>query len=226
MSIRISPDRPRERLTRLGAEHTSDAELVAVLLGTGTRGEAVEILAQRVLSTHRTRELSQVTVHGLSEIPGVGPSKAARVVAAVELGRRVLTRPLHRGLQVRSSQDVAAALRPRLARMETEQFFAIPLDARNRPLGEIRVAQGSITTCPVRPADIFRPLVLRGAVSVILAHNHPSGSTEPSAEDIALTDRLVAAGRLLGLEVLDHLILGDRGYFSFLDAGLLQRSAA
>jgi len=211
---------PRERLRTLPTEALSDEELVAALLGTGGAGLGVRDLAALVLDRIGGVEgLATAAVEGLQTIPGIGPGKGARLVAAVELGRRALTRPLPRGKRLLASRDVDAALRPRLARASVEHFLAIPLDAKNRPMGEIRVAVGGLSACPVHPADVFRPLLQRAASGVVFVHNHPSGNPEPSPEDRALTARLARAGALLGVRVLDHVIIGHEGYFSFLDAG-------
>jgi DNA repair protein RadC len=200
----------------------SDEELVALLLGTGSKREPVSVLAARLLAeTGGLGGLERSGVGELSGRRGVGASKASRLIAAIELGRRVVARPLPRGMRIQSSRDVDAALRPRLAHAPTEQFIAIPLDAKNRPLGEIRVASGGLTACPVAPADVFRSLVREAAAAVVFVHNHPSGEPTPSADDVALTERLRRAGEILGVRVLDHVIVGQEGYFSFLDAGLL-----
>ena len=118
-----------------------------------------------------------------------------------------------------------AALRPRLAASRVEEFLAIPLDAKNRPTGELRVALGGRSSCPVDPAEVFRRLLREAASGVIFVHNHPSGEPSPSPEDIALTVRLTDAGQLLGIRVLDHIIIAAEGYFSFLDAGLMNRAS-
>lgn len=213
----------RERLSRLGAEGLSDAELLAILLGTGARGQPVAVMAARLLEeTGGLSGLERTGVGALSGHAGIGFSKASRIVAALELGRRVVERPLARGARIGSSRDVDAALRPRLARASSEHFIALPLDAKNRAIGEIRIAVGGLTACPVAPSDVFRALVREAAAAVIFVHNHPSGEPTPSPEDVALTQRLIRAGELLGVRVLDHVILGHEGYFSFLDAGLLQ----
>lgn len=204
---------PRERMRVVGTERLSDAELLALLLGTGARAEPVSVLASRIL-----HELGGIA--GLRRI-GVGPTKASRIVAAIELGRRVATRPLPRGERIGSSRDVDAALRPRLADADAERFVAIALDAKNRPVAEVEVARGGLSACPVSPSDVFRSLIKEAAAGVVFVHNHPSGEPSPSAEDVELTERLRAAGELLGVRVLDHVIIGREGYFSFLDAGLL-----
>lgn len=217
-------DGPRERLRAVGTEGLSDAELLAVLLGTGARNEPVVVLASRVL--HEVGGIAGLARTGpglLEQVVGVGPTKASRIVAAVELGRRVLARPLPRGARVGSSRDVDAALRPRLADAEVERFIAIALDAKNRPLGELEIARGGLSACPVSPADVFRTLLREAAAGVIFVHNHPSGDPNPSPDDVALTERLQKAGALLGVQVLDHVIIGREGYFSFLDAGMLAK---
>jgi DNA repair protein RadC len=215
-------DRPRERLLDSGPYALADADLLAVLLGTGQAGANVHVLARRLLAHLGSLDaLVNASAQELAELAGIGPGKAARLVAAIELGRRALTRPLAKGRRLASSRDVDAALRPRLAREEVEHFFAIPLDAKHRPTGTLRVSTGSLVACPVEPASVFRLLVRHAAAAVVFVHNHPSGHPEPSPEDVALTQRLRAAGDLLGVEVLDHVIIGAEGYLSFLDAGLL-----
>ena len=215
---------PRERLARLGATALSDAELVALLLGTGARGEPVGRLAERVLTDAGGLDgISQRGVGALAVARGVGEARAARIVAALELGRRGASRPLKRGVRIESSRDVDLALRPRLADATAEQFLAIPLDAKNRPMGELRIAQGGLVACQVSPSDVFRALVREAAAGVVFVHNHPSGEPDPSSEDILFTDRLSRAGDLLGVRVVDHVIIAHAGYFSFVDAGILRR---
>ncbi|MCB9623280.1 MAG: DNA repair protein RadC [Sandaracinus sp.] len=215
---------PRERLVDEGVASLSDVELLVVLLGTGVVGTDVHTLARRLLeAVGDLNALVHASPSELAAVPGVGPGKAARVVASIELGRRALTRPLPKGRRLVSSRDVDAALRPRLAREEVEHFFAILLDAKHRPTGTVRLSTGSLVACPVDPATVFRVLVRQAAAAVVFVHNHPSGHPDPSPEDLALTHRLRDAGDLLGVEVLDHVIIGSEGYFSFLDAGLLRR---
>lgn len=216
---------PRERLIEQGAEALSAEDLIAILLGTGSAAEPVSVLAARLL--HELGGLEGLERKGPRELVGVrglGPSKACRLAAALELGRRVSARPMTRGGQLLSSADVDAALRPRLASSRVEEFLAIPLDAKNRPTGELRVAMGGRSSCPVDPAEVFRRLLREAASGVIFVHNHPSGEPSPSPEDVALTARLVEAGELLGIRVLDHIIVASEGYFSFLDAGLMTRA--
>ncbi|MBX3247238.1 MAG: DNA repair protein RadC [Myxococcales bacterium] len=219
-------DGPRERLLTHGPDSLIDADLVALVLGTGHTTADVHLTARRLLSRlGSTDALLHASAHELASLPGIGPGKAARLLAAVELGRRALTRPLAKGRRLASSRDVDAALRPKLARAEVEHFFAIPLDAKHRPMATLLLATGSLVACPVEPATVFRTLVRRAAAAVVFVHNHPSGVPEPSPEDVALTHRLRAAGDILGVEVLDHVIIGAEGYFSFLDAGMMAEAA-
>lgn len=217
---------PRERLLRVGPEGLADAELMALLLGTGGRDLPVEELATRALSrAGGLQGLERMGARRLASMRGVGLGKACRVVAALELGRRVVCSPLEPGAKLTSSREVDAAVRPRLARSEVEQFLAIPLDAKNRAMGELRLAMGGLSSCPVAPADVFRALIREAAAGVVFVHNHPSGEPSPSPEDVALTERLRQAGELLGVRVVDHVIVGREGYFSFLDTGLLAPAA-
>lgn len=218
----MSDDGPRERLWSVGPSPLSSAELVAILLGTGTAREPVTVLASRILHEAGGLEgLAKLGPGALEGLAGLGPTKAARLVAAVELGRRVTARPLDRRLRIGSSRDVDAAYRPRLADLDVELFCAVALDAKSRPIREIEIARGGLSACPVAPADVFRALVREAAASAIVVHNHPSGEPTPSAEDVALTERLARAGELIGIRLLDHVVIGREGYFSFLDAGLL-----
>jgi DNA repair protein RadC len=213
---------PRERLMMSGEQALSDAELVAVLLGTGTPEDPVGVVAQKLIEREGgLHGLRHAGLAAMSACRGIGMTKACRLRAALELGVRLSARPFDRRAPVRSSQDVAAVLRPRLRDDAREHFFALTLDAKNRPVAEILVAVGGLTACAVAPADVFRLVLREPAAGVIFAHNHPSGEPAPSAEDVGMTERLRKAGALLGLKVVDHVILGHDGHFSFLDAGLL-----
>lgn len=213
---------PRERLRAVGPARLSDAELIAILLGTGTSELPVGVLASRILHDAGGLDgLAKLGPGALEQVGGLGPSKSSRLLAAVELGRRVVGRPLSRKRKIASSRDVDAAYRSRLADLDVELFCAVALDAKSRPIRELEIARGGLSACPVAPADVFRALVREAASSVIVVHNHPSGEPTPSAEDVALTDRLARAGDLMGIRLLDHVVIGREGYFSFLDAGLI-----
>lgn len=205
-------------MTREDIARMSTAELVGLVMGSKDA-----LVAQRVL-TRFAHSMFDVGVGELAEIEGVTPVKAARLIAAIQLGIRAQQREI-RTMRICSSKDVDALLRPRLGLASQEHFVALPLDAKNRVMGEIQVAVGGLTTCPVVASDVYRAVVREAASAVIFVHNHPSGDTAPSPEDLALTKRLVRAGELIGVRVLDHVILGHDGYFSFLDSGMLTRSA-
>jgi DNA repair protein RadC len=205
-----------------GEQTLSDAELVAVLLVAGSARDPVGVLAQKLIE--RVGGLHGMRRAGLAAIsacPGIGVTKACRLRAALELGVRLSARPLHPRTPLQHSRDVAAALRPRLRDATREHFFAVTLDVKNRPVAEILVAVGGLSACAVTPADVFRLVLREPAAAVIFVHNHPSGEPAPSADDVSVTERLRQAGALLGVQVLDHVILGHATHFSFLDAGLL-----
>jgi DNA repair protein RadC len=218
---------PRERLSMHGRSALSDAELLAVLLGTGTSSAPVAVLASQLLDyAGGVHGLARLSLTELETQRGIGSTKAGRLLAAIELGARIQTRPLDRRQAIASSRDVAAALTPRLREDSREHFMAIALDAKNHPIAELSVAIGGIVACSITPADVFRPVLRAAAVSVIFIHNHPSGDPLPSDADVSITERLCQAGDLLGVQVLDHLVLGREGYFSFLDSGLMPPSRA
>lgn len=217
-----SHEGPRERLRKVGADGLSSEELIALLLGTGTAGEPVTVLAARLLvETGGIAGLPRWGPGALARLAGIGESKAARIVAALELGLRVHDVPWTPGPRIDSSRSVDVAVRARLERAEVEHFVALALDSKNRITAELRIATGGLSACAVAPADVFRALLREAASGVVFVHNHPSGDSSPSAEDVAFTDRLVRAGALLGVRVLDHVIVAREGYFSFLDSGLL-----
>jgi DNA repair protein RadC len=207
---------PRERLMMNGAASLSDADLVAVLLGTGLPAEPVGVLAARLLDTAGGLDkLERFGVSALSKEAGIGPGKACRLLAAIEIGRRVAATPLLRGKRITCSQDVVSALKPRLSKEPREHFLVIALDLKNRPISEFEVAIGSLGACAVKPADVFRAVLRESTAAVVLVHNHPSGEPVPSSEDIAFTKRIIHAGELIGIRILDHIIVAEAGYFSF-----------
>ena len=224
MPVQPPSPRPdgRERLARAGPRALDDLDLLTTLIGSGQVGASARVLAHRVLeATGGVRGLASTSHGQLVSLPGIGDASASRILAAIELGHRTFAQPLDRGRALRCSKDVDAALRPRLAAEPVELFLAIPLDAKHRPMGEHVLARGGLTSCPVEPASVFRVLIREGAAAVVFVHNHPSGVPDPSADDVALTQRLSDAGRVLGIEVLDHVIIAAEGFFSFLDAGLM-----
>lgn len=215
---------PREKLQDRGSSTLSDGELVAILLGTGTRAHPAPVLAEQLLcQLGGLPGLIQAGVDQLSQVSGVGDGKAARIAAALELGRRANAQPLCRGSRLVSSEDVYRAFGPLLAHAQHEELWALALDVRQRVISRCLLARGGLSACPVTASDVFRPLIRDAASATILIHNHPSGSADPSTEDLALTERLARVGQLLGIAVLDHVIVAADGYFSCLDAGLYRR---
>jgi DNA repair protein RadC len=212
---------PRERLARLGATALSDSELLAVLLGTGRAGEDVSFLAARVLKeTGGLWALTRMSAGELCRLGGIGPAKAARLAAAFEAGSRGLVSPITAAAPLCNSEAVFLRFGRRLMASPVEHFLVICVDAKNRARAEREVARGGRTACQVDPAEVFRLLVAESASGAIFVHNHPSGDPEPSPQDLELTERLVAAGSLLDIRILDHVIVGSGRYTSLRDAGL------
>ena len=222
MSIKNWPkgERPRERLHRQGPEALSDAELLAILLVTGASHTGLSALdcSRMLLQEHlNLRNLTWISCAELCRIPGVGPVKASRIQAALEIGRRVAGQKRKMGKAFQISQDVFESYSVRLRDAKQESFTVILLDSKNRYVREETVALGSLNQSIVHPREVFRPAIQGAAASVILVHNHPSGDPSPSDEDVRVTERLVEAGKLLGIRVLDHIIVGEGRYFSFFD---------
>ncbi len=215
-------ERPMERLLEFGPEAVSTAELIAVIIRCGRRGESAVDVAVRVLSKFGTaRKLATAGVHELLSIPGIGPVRAAQIVAAIELGRRVVVSEGEPRLAISSAKDVADLLMPAMRYLEKEEFRTIFLDTRNRVIDNATISVGTLNSSIVHPREVFRAAIRVGSAGVILAHNHPSGDPAPSPEDIAITKRLVRAGALIGIEVLDHIIIGDNLYVSFKEKGFM-----
>jgi DNA repair protein RadC len=218
-------ERPRERLLQVGEGALSDVQLLAILLRTGDHASGVTAvdLARRVLGVFADslETVSAATVVELCQVPGIGLAKACEIKAAFELGRRLLARQGRQLKQFRTSKDVARYYMPMLAGKKREQFQVVLLDRKHRVMREVMISQGSLTASVVHPREVFNPVIRDSAAAVIFVHNHPSGDPQPSQEDRTLTARLVEAGRLLGIQVLDHIIVAGQTYMSFADEGLL-----
>ena len=215
-------ERPRERLMTQGAKSLATAELIAILLGTGQGpGKLSAVgLGQYILQKLGEHQrdplgtLRDITVQELTQIPGIGPAKATTILAALELGKRVLsTRPPDRTV-VDDPSVAAAALSNDLMWQTQEKFAVLLLDVKHRLMGTQIISIGTATETLAHPRDIFREVIRQGAIRVIVAHNHPSGNVEPSSEDIALTRQLLTGAQVLGIPLLDHLILGNGNHLS------------
>lgn len=214
---------PRERLRARGADALSAAELIALLLRTGARGrDAVDVARALLARTGSLDRLESAPARELAAVQGVGAAKAASLIAAFELGRRCAGSHLPEGAALRSPEDVFRHFGARLRRIAQERFIVVLLDGRHRVLGEEMVSLGTLTASLVHPREVFRPALRASAAALILVHNHPSGDPTPSAEDRAVTERLARAGEILGVRVLDHVIVAERGYVSLREDGALE----
>jgi DNA repair protein RadC len=215
-------ERPRERLLHQGPEALTDAELVALVLAEGTRGATAVDCARRLLL--RAGSLARLAAQAPREwqgVAGVGPAKAARLAAALELARRVASPAADDAPAFARAADIHAYLAPRLRRLAQERFVVCCCDVKNRVIAEREISRGILDASLVHPREVFGFAVREGAATVVLAHNHPSGDPEPSDEDVALTRRLAEAGVLIGIPVLDHVIIGARGYVSLSERGVV-----
>ena len=209
-------ERPRERLLKLGSEALSAQEILAVILGRGTKGESVMMTSQKLLSRFgNLKGIANASVEELIQMTGIGPAKATQIKAALELSRRLEAMGSEKPQPVlKSPEDVAAEVRGQLKGKKKEHFLVLCLDTRNRLIARKLVSMGSLDTSIVHPREVFREAISSCAASVIFAHNHPSGDPEPSKEDIELTQRLAKAGEVLGIDVLDHIIVCDKCFVS------------
>jgi len=215
-------ERPRERLQKLGAEALSAQEILAVILGRGVSGESVMVTAQRLLSKFNSlKGLAQASVEELSQVRGIGLAKAAQLKAAFELANRLEG---YTGAEdkpvVKTPEDVVNLVGSRLKGKKKEYFLAILLDMRNQLIKIAEISVGSLEASIVHPREVFKEAISASAASVIFAHNHPSGVPEASEDDINLTKRLAKAGEIVGIEVLDHIIIGDKNFLSLKREGL------
>jgi len=217
-----SGDRPRERLAEVGASGLSNAELLAILLRVGLKGTNAVRLAENMLAQMGGLPgLHRASYSDLCAIKGVGTAKAAQLQAALELGRRIAISSPDERVVIKSPADAANLLMYQLAPLDQEYLFVILLDTRNRVMGRpLEVYHGSLNTSLIRVGEVFREAVKQNAAGIIVAHNHPSGDPSPSPEDVAVTRALVEAGKLLDVDVLDHLVIGHHRFVSLKERGL------
>lgn len=213
--------RPRERLLADGPAALSDAELVAILLGSGRPGKTALELAQQLLAERGgLRYLAEAQPEELLQEPGLGQAAVARLKASIELGRRLAIRRAGKRPSVTSPRDVADLLMEEMRYLDREHLRAISLNTRNEVLAVDVISVGGLSSAPVHPRELFKNPLKRGAAAVILVHNHPSGDPLPSADDVQVTRRLAEAGELLGIHMLDHVIIGDNRHVSMKEEGL------
>jgi len=207
-------ERPRERLLRTGTVTLGDKELLALLIGTGVREHpALEVAVELMRRSGGITGISRASPRELALITGIGTAGAARIAAAFELGRRVVDL-VHFRQALSCPEDVYRVLGPRFSGLTQELFIAVGVDIRNGLLEAVEIARGTITSVEVHPREVFRPLIRMAAAGAVIVHNHPTGDPTPSREDVELTRRLRQIGRVIGIPIVDHVIIGDRRYCS------------
>jgi DNA repair protein RadC len=219
LAIRLIPkgDRPRERLVQFGAERLATVELLAILVGSGSSGHSALDTGRAILAAAggSLRRLRSRTPAELTHIVGVGPARAVRVLAALDLARRWLEEESEERLMVRSPLDIVLKFAPRMRDLTVEEFHVIVLDTQHGLQRDITVTHGLLSSSPVHTREVFQAAIVEGAAAIILLHNHPSGDPTPSPEDRVLTQQLATAGRLLDIPIHDHVIIGRERYVSF-----------
>jgi DNA repair protein RadC len=217
------PERPRERLQKLGPAALSSQELLALVIGRGIPKKSVMTIAQELLARFgNVKAISQASLEELTQIKGIGIAKAAQIRACFELGRREdLEPPDPVPFDIKNPEAVVKAIRVSLQDKAKEHFKLILLNSRNKIIGIPTISIGTLTTSLVHPREVFKEALVHSAASVVLAHNHPSGDPDPSEDDLKITKKLVESGKLLGIEVIDHIIIGKSNFYSFREKGLI-----
>ncbi|KIA83507.1 hypothetical protein OA84_08330 [Kaistella solincola] len=225
MSIKLlaEDDRPREKFLLKGKNSLSDAELLAIIMGSGNREDSAVELARKILNSvgNNWHNLSVLQISDLTKFKGVGEAKAISIVAALEIGRRRAAQEVPEKIQITNSQETYKILAPFLADLQTEEFWAIFLNQNNRIIGKSRLSSGGINQSVVDIRILFKTALEHFATGLVVAHNHPSGNLKPSQEDLKITKQIAEAGKILNIQLLDHLILAQNSYLSFADENLL-----
>ncbi len=215
-------ERPRERLVQFGPEHLSTAELIGIILRTGTANRSAVDLGKELLATYQDlRGVAKASLAELANQIGIGQAKAVQLKAAFELGRRVLTSNPFQLPAIRKPEDAYDLLKASFQDLDREHFKVVHLNTKNQVLKVETTAVGILSSSPVHPREVFKEAVKMSSAGLILAHNHPSGDPTPSQDDLLLTKRLYEAGEILGIRIIDHLILGDNRYLSLKERGQL-----
>lgn len=216
-----SGDRPREKLIKNGPKTLSDSELLAIILRTGNKRENVLNVANKLFNRYNIKSLSRVRINNLKKELGIGEAKACQIVACFELGRRLAMFKEDKKLVIKNAKDIAKIFIPEMSSLKKEHFKGIYLDSRKKVIKEETIFIGSLNESVIHPREIFQIALNENAAALILIHNHPSGDPKPSGQDIEITKELVEAGDILGIPVLDHIIIGDKKYFSMREKGLI-----
>ncbi|MEE9225257.1 MAG: DNA repair protein RadC [Bacteroidota bacterium] len=215
-------ERPREKLLKHGPETLSDAELLAIVIGSGTGKTTALDLAKKLLIDHRSlRGLARTSPSDLRKLRGIGQARSVELVAAFELARRLQAERDERRLTLRGPEEVATLFVPKLRDLKREVFYVVLLNSANGLLKEVKISEGHLNASVVHPREVFKAAIDELAASVILVHNHPSGNPEPSPEDISITKRLVEAGKVMSIEVLDHIVVAGNGFVSLAERGFI-----
>jgi len=216
-------DRPREKFLLKGKSAVSDSELLAIIMGSGNREESAVELARRILNSveNNWHRLSHLSIKDLTKFKGVGEAKAISIATALEIGNRKSQQEVLERQQISSSKDAFEILQPHLSDLQTEEFWAIFLNHQNKILYKTCLFRGGIASSVADVRVIFKTALEHFSTQIIVAHNHPAGSLKPSKEDISITQKIKEAGKLLDIELLDHLVLTQNNFFSFKDEGLL-----
>ena len=209
-------DRPREKLISKGADGLSDEELLAIIISTGTKEKNVIELSREILQTFSYESLADIEVSELTKIKGIKSAKASSIVASLRFGQRIAQKTMEKKItKIKNSEDIYQYLKNEIQDKKNECFYAILLDTKNVIISKEVISKGTLDASLVHPREAFRPAIRKSAKSIIFAHNHPSGNPKPSKDDFLITERLVEAGDLLDIKVLDHIIIGKDDFYSF-----------
>ena len=215
-------ERPRERLQRFGSEALSSQELLVLILGRGIKGESVMVTAQRLLSTFgNIKAISEASLEELIKVKGIGLAKASQIKAAFELSKRQDLEIDLKDFDIKDPQSIVKSIRAGMKDKAKEHFKLILLNSRNKIIGISTISIGTLNANLVHPREVFKEAIMHNASSVVLAHNHPSGDPEPSEADLEITKRLIDAGKIMGIDVLDHIIITKTGFMSFKEKKLI-----
>ena len=225
-------ERPRERLIEHGANKLSSAELLSLILSTGSKGESVMLLSQKLIMHFGSlKGIMEASIEDLKRVKGLGDSKASKLQASFEISKRAVKEKTDEEIRsseerkklnsVTSPDELYKILKEKILNFSKEHFYVVSLDTRNNMIGVDEISVGTLTASLVHPRETFESAIKRHAAQIIIAHNHPSGETDPSEDDLKITRRLVDAGKIMGIEVLDHIIVTNNGYLSFKEKNLI-----